>query len=332
VGCIRFSRDYFPGGQITRSGFKQAIFEARREIQVITNEFKSMGWDQAVGASGSAKALVEVLDQLGLATNHAITYDGLEQLRNLLIKRGEVDPAELPGIKADRVAVLPGGLAIMTAIFEELGIQDMQYSDGALRLGVLYDVLGRTRQDDMRYTTVEHFMTRYAVDRVQAEQVAKMAIDLWEQARLGSAEEREEMSLVLRWVACLLEIGFSISHNSHHKHSAYIVSQADMPGFSRRDQRLMSNLVLGHVGKLGKLAGLMSSDEQWAALACIRLASIFYRSRRPTSLPELKFSTKGKRFRLNLDAKWLQNHPLTQYSLDQECSEWSKVGFELQVN
>ncbi|MFZ9841292.1 MAG: exopolyphosphatase [Burkholderiaceae bacterium] len=332
VGCIRFSRDYFPGGQITRSGFKQAIFEARREIQVITNEFKSMGWDQAVGASGSAKALVEVLDQLGLATNHAITYDGLEQLRNLLIKRGEVDPAELPGIKADRVAVLPGGLAIMTAIFEELGIQDMQYSDGALRLGVLYDVLGRTRQDDMRYTTVEHFMTRYAVDRVQAEQVAKMAIDLWEQARLGSSEEREEMSLVLRWVACLLEIGFSISHNSHHKHSAYIVSQADMPGFSRRDQRLMSNLVLGHVGKLGKLAGLMSSDEQWAALACIRLASIFYRSRRPTSLPELKFSAKGKRFRLGLDAKWLQNHPLTQYSLDQECSEWSKVGFELQVN
>lgn len=332
VGCIRFSRDYFPGGQITRSGFKQAIFEARREIQVITSQFKSMGWDQAVGASGSAKALVEVLDQLGPTSNHAITYDGLEQLRNLLIKRGEVDPNELPGIKADRVAVFPGGLAIMTAIFEELGIEEMQYSDGALRLGVLYDVLGRTRQDDMRYTTVEHFMSRYAVDRVQAEQVARLAIDLWEQAKLGSSEEREEMSLVLRWVSCLLEIGFSISHNSHHKHSAYIVSQADMPGFSRRDQRLMSSLVLGHVGKLGKLSGLMPSDDQWAALACIRLASIFYRSRRPTSLPDLKFSAKGKRFRLGLDSKWLQNHPLTQYSLDQERSEWSKVGFELQID
>jgi exopolyphosphatase/guanosine-5'-triphosphate,3'-diphosphate pyrophosphatase len=332
VGCIRFSRDYFPGGQITRAGFKQAIFEARREIQVIGSAFKSVGWDQAVGASGSAKALVEVLDQLGLSARQTITLEGLEQLRNLLIKRGEVDPAELPGIKNDRVPVFPGGLAIMTAIFEELELQEMHYSDGALRLGVLYDVLGRQRQDDMRYTTVEQFMARYGVDRVQAQHVGELAIDLWQQTNLGSAEEREEMSLVLGWVSCLLEIGFSISHNSHHKHSAYIVSQADMPGFSRRDQRLMSHLVLGHVGKLGKLGGLMQSDDQWAALACIRLASIFYRSRRQTKLPALTFSAKGKRFRLGLESKWLDGHPLTQYSLEQECTEWTKVGFDLQIS
>jgi exopolyphosphatase/guanosine-5'-triphosphate,3'-diphosphate pyrophosphatase len=332
VGCIRFSRDYFPGGQITRSGFKQAVLEARREIQVIASPFRAVGWEQAVGASGSAKALLEVLDALGLAPEHSITLAGLEHLRSILIKCGGVDPSELPGIKADRVPVFPGGLAIMIAIFEELALQEMQYSDGALRLGVLYDVLGRQRQDDMRYTTVEQFMTRYGVDRVQAQQVGELAIDLWQQTNLGSSEEREEMSLVLGWVSCLLEIGFSISHNSHHKHSAYIVSQADMPGFSRRDQRLMSQLVLGHVGKLGKLSGLMSSDDQWAALACIRLASIFYRSRRQTKLPRLTFFAKGKRFRLGLESKWLENHPLTQYSLEQERSEWSKVGFDLQIS
>jgi exopolyphosphatase/guanosine-5'-triphosphate,3'-diphosphate pyrophosphatase len=331
IGCIRFSRDYFPGGDITRSGFKQAILEARREIQVISANFKATGWDQAVGASGSAKALVEVLDLMGLAPHHSITPDGLETLKNSLIKRGVVDPMELPGLKPDRIPVFTGGLAIMTAIFEELGIDEMQYSDGALRLGVLYDVLGRQRQDDMRFTTVEQFMARYAVDRTQAKQVGDLAIALWEEAALGSAEERAETAQLLRWVACLLEIGFSISHNSHHKHSAYIVSQADMPGFSRREQRLMSNLVLGHVGKLGKLAALMTSDDHWAALACVRLASIFYRSRAQTRLPNLHFQAKAKKFKLSFDGKWLERHPLTAYTLEQECSEWSKVGFDLQI-
>ncbi|NBT75404.1 MAG: Ppx/GppA family phosphatase, partial [Betaproteobacteria bacterium] len=141
VGCIRFSRDYFPGGEITRSGFKEAVLEARREIQVISENYRRLGWDQAVGSSGSAKAIADILHNLG-DTNHGITRAGMDRIRSQLIKDGVVNSEALPGLKADRIPVFAGGLAIMIAVFEELSIEHMQFSDGALRLGVLYDVLG----------------------------------------------------------------------------------------------------------------------------------------------------------------------------------------------
>ncbi|NBT75648.1 MAG: exopolyphosphatase, partial [Betaproteobacteria bacterium] len=136
---------------------------------------------------------------------------------------------------------------------------------------------------------------------------------------------------LIRWAATLLEVGHSISHNSFHKHSAYIVSQADMPGFSRRDQRMMANLVLGHVGKLGKVATLISDEVEWSALMCLRLAAIFYRNRLNETLPEVKLVLKGRVFRVAIDGSWLKRHPLTQHSLEQEKSEWRKVGIELEV-
>lgn len=330
VGCIRFSRDYFPGGEITRSGFKEAVLEARREIQVISENFRRLGWDQAVGSSGSAKAIADILHNLG-DTNHGITRAGMDRIRSQLIKDGVVNSEALPGLKADRIPVFAGGLAIMIAVFEELSIEHMQFSDGALRLGVLYDVLGRGRKDDMRYYTVEQFVERYSVDRAQAERVANLAARFWDQVSLGSVEERGEMETLIRWAATLLEVGHSISHNSFHKHSAYIVSQADMPGFSRRDQRMMANLVLGHVGKLGKVATLISDEAEWSALMCLRLAAIFYRNRLNETLPEVKLVLKGRVFRMAIEGSWLKRHPLTQHSLEQEKSEWRKVGIELEV-
>ena len=331
IGCIRFSRDFFPGGEITRSGFKDAILEARREIQPIAEAYRNLGWDEAIGSSGSAKALADLMPIVGIPLDHGIRLEGLEALRALLTRDGCVNLETMVGLKADRAPVLPGGLAILTAIFEELGIDQMQYSDGALRLGVLYDVLGRGRKDDMRFFTVEQFMSRYSVDKAQAQRVGDLAVAFWLQAGLGTQEEREEMAILLRWTACLLEIGHSISHNSFHKHSAYIVSNADMPGFSRRDQRIMSNLALGHVGKLSKLQGLMTTRPQWVALACLRFAAIFYRNRSVTELPEMSVSADEILIALTIDGGWLATHPLTAYSLQQEASEWRKCGVLLEV-
>ncbi|NBW52306.1 MAG: exopolyphosphatase, partial [Betaproteobacteria bacterium] len=278
----------------------------------------------------SGPAIADILHNLG-DTNHGITRAGMDRIRSQLIKDGVVNSEALPGLKADRIPVFAGGLAIMIAVFEELSIEHMQFSDGALRLGVLYDVLGRGRKDDMRYYTVEQFVERYSVDRAQAERVANLAARFWDQVSLGSVEERGEMETLIRWAATLLEVGHSISHNSFHKHSAYIVSQADMPGFSRRDQRMMANLVLGHVGKLGKVATLISDEAEWSALMCLRLAAIFYRNRLNETLPEVKLVLKGRVFRVAIDGSWLKRHPLTQHSLEQEKSEWRKVGIELEV-
>ncbi len=330
VGCIRFSRDFFPGGDITRSGFKDAIFEARRSIQVISAAYRRHGWERAVASSGSARAIQDVLVALG-DTSHRITLEGMEHVRSLLIKAGRVEDAALPGLKVERMPVFVGGLVIMMAAFEELKIEEMHYADGALRLGVLYDVLGRARHDDMRIHTVEQFMKRYQVDRAQAARVGALAQSLWMQLSGGTREEKAEMSALIGWSASLLEIGHSISHNSFHKHTAYILAQADMPGFSRRDQRIMSTLAMGHVGKLGKVMPLVGEAVPWAAVLCLRLAAVFFRNRSDAKLPSIALVGDGRQFELSLPKAWLSRHPLTQHSLDQDRLEWRKVGVELGI-
>lgn len=329
VGCIRFSHEFFPKGELTKAGFREAIFAARKDLQVVAGGIKAQGWDYALGSSGTARAIADL--SYSLTGTYGIRLETMREIAARLVKAGSVETADLPGIKADRGLVLPGGLSILIAAFEELGIEEMQYSDGALRLGVLYDLVGRAGQDDLRSLTVEQFMTRYQVDQNQASRIATLSGKLWSQINLGSLEERQTFASVLNWSSRLLEIGHSVSHNSYHKHSAYLVAQSDMPGFSKKDQQIMHFLVLGHVGKLAKVQFGLGDRMQTAALLCLRLAAVFYRSRINLRLPEMNLRFQANTFELQVEGQWLARHPLTRFTLEQERLEWSKMGFNFQV-
>jgi exopolyphosphatase/guanosine-5'-triphosphate,3'-diphosphate pyrophosphatase len=222
--------------------------------------------------------------------------------------------------------VLAGGLSIMLGVFEELGIDYVDTTDGALRLGVLYDLLGRTQHQDMRTVTVEGFKRRYAVDGEQSNRIAALAIRFYEQleSRDVDSDRRLENQMFLSWAAALHEIGLSISHSGYHKHSAYIASHADMPGFSRTDQARLAALVLGHVGKLGKLAH--ARDIDWTLLFCLRLAALLCRRRSDVELPAIFVSLATGGFDVRLPNDWVALNPLTDYSLVQEAAEWEKIG------
>lgn len=331
VGCVHFSQTFFPNGAVTRAGMKAAMLAAREEIQVIRKSFLSMGWDSVVGSSGTARAIAEALAAGGLSSEPGITAAGLEALRHALVRAGRTEDAGIVGLKPDRIPVFAGGVAILSAIFDELEIQTMRYGEGALRLGVLYDLIGRTQQEDMRRITVEQAMRRYAVDVEQARRIGDLAIQLWQGLQLGSDTERSQMAQQLIWAACLHEIGHSISHNSFHKHSAYMLTHADMAGFSRREQQSLAALVLGQLGKLGKVQGSFASKEEWAALMCFRLACLFNRRRLAVPLPDMALSTIDRGYRLELPAPWLAEHALTEYSLQQESAEWERLGIALQL-
>jgi len=237
----------------------------------------------------------------------------------------------LDGLKPDRVPVLPGGFAIMAAVFEVLGLEQMEVADGALRQGVLYDLLGRVEHHDTRDATIEQFARRYGIDRAQAARVTKLALDLYRQAALGSAEEREEGERHLGWAAALHEIGLSIAHAGYHKHTAYILSNADMPGFSKKDQAWVSALALGHTGKLAKITGKLATADEWLELFCLRIAVLVHRRRIEMAPPPLALRMRERGFVLTIDAAWLAEHPLTEFSLQQECQEWSKVGVTVEL-
>jgi exopolyphosphatase/guanosine-5'-triphosphate,3'-diphosphate pyrophosphatase len=261
-----------------------------------------------------------------------LTKEGLLRLQNALIKSGSVQGSGLAGLRADRMPVLPGGIAIMSAVFEELGIERMTYSDGALRLGVLYDLVGRFHHEDMRDATVEQFMRRYQVDIRQAERVDRAARQILEQL-MGKpvSTELENDFQFLGWAARLHEIGISVAHNGYHKHGAYILTFADMPGFSKMDQARLALLVFGHRGKLEKITALPGGDPNWKLLCALRLASLLHRSRDGVALPSFRIKAVAEGFVLDLQNDWLAEHPLTAMALSEEVGAWQKVGQVLRI-
>ena len=336
IGCVSHSLRFFPKGNIDAHAFKEAELAARREIQVISGAYLKSGWSQVIGSSGTARALADLIGSNdfnghGHGVSGLITREGLKNLKKHLLKYEHVNQVELIGLKDDRRAVWPGGLAIMLAAFDELGIEEMEVTDAALRSGVLYDLLGRSQHHDMRYVTVEQFMQRYAVDREQADRVSKLAADFLKQLPKPESENRADNVALLQWAANLHEIGLSISHNGYHKHSAYIAGNADMPGFSKNDQARLASLLIGHTGKLGKLAN-NHSFEDWRMLFCLRLAQVLCRGRNDTSFPKVKVSELDGSYSVYLPRDWVAEHPLTEFSLLKEAAEWERVGRSYQIS
>ena len=328
MGCVSYSRRFFPDGRITKTNLLHAELAARSEVQTIAAEFRAGHWRQAVGSSGTARALAEIMEQNGLAPE-GITLEGMQQLRALLLKAGDAQLLRLAGLPADRVPVLAGGFAIMHGIFTELGISRMEAALGALREGVLYDLLGRFQHQDMRETTVREFMRRYHVDAPQAGRVQELADTLFDQIAPGLGSGAEDLRLHLAWAARMHEIGISISHSGYHRHSAYILANADMPGFSTREQALLSLLVRAHRGTLGKVRSLVRNDTEWVLILVLRLAALFHRSRSDADLPEMKLKKAGAGFFLELERGWLARNPLTETLLEGERRQWKSVGMAL---
>jgi len=330
MGCVSYSLAHFPEGRIDKSRFKKAELAARQELAGMAGSYRSAGWQEAVGSSGTARALESILRENGFATE-GITLEGLERLKSLLLKHERADPDRIAGLRKDRAMVIPGGLAIMLSAFAELGIEGMKVSDGALRHGVLYDLLGRVQHHDMRQATVAQFMRRYHVDSAQAERVRILSLRIFDSTNTEK-EDQEPERLLLDWAARLAEIGLSVAHAQYHKHSAYILSNADMPGFSRMEQQRLARIVLAHRGKLGKMHDAGLEDGDWALVFALRIAALVMRNRTDARFPLLRVAGDETGYLLDLPQAWLEENPLAAAALDTETEHWKTVGMKFSVN
>ena len=331
MGCVSFTTRYFSDGKIDKKAMKAAELAARGQVQTIAARFEKTGWREAVGSSGTARSLAEILLQNG-KTERGINADGLEWLKEALIEAGDLKKVSLQGLREDRIPVIAGGTAVMAGVFAELGLKRMTVAEGALRQGVLWDLLGRTHHTDIREVTVDQFVHRYRVDQAQAQRVARLAAALLGEIDTDKDEDLKSRAAYLEWAAKLHEIGMSIAQGAYHKHSAYILANADMPGFSRQAQGWLSNLVLAQRGKLSKMRPAFDDDPRLAALAfCLRLGVIFYRSRRNLKLPKMKVSRDGKEFHVAIDSAWLENNTLAAIALEAEKEQWAATGCKLDI-
>ena len=330
MGCVSYSLKYFPDGKVTKSAMKQAELAARNELQTMVAEFSRGHWKEAVGSSGSARALAEIL-QLNAFSDAGITPDGLDRLRSAMIKAGDVARLDLAGLKSDRLPVLPGGLAIMSAALAELHIESMVVAEGSMRQGILYDLLGRVQRHDMRDVTVSQFMQRYHVDSKQSRRVANLALALYMRFTDGAEDVDEAAPHYIAWAAKLHEIGISVAYSGYHKHSAYIAENADMPGFSKMEQWRVATLVLAHRRSLKKIFTRDAEVIDWRMVMALRLAALIYRSRADVVLPAIVANAGNRVLRLDIDREWLANNPLTVTALHDEIEEWNAAGFKLDI-
>jgi exopolyphosphatase/guanosine-5'-triphosphate,3'-diphosphate pyrophosphatase len=331
MGCVSYSLKYFPDGRVEKAGMKAAELAARQELAALVKAYRERGWEEAVASSGTARAIENILRENELAAE-GITRAGLHELRALLLKAEKADPDRLAGLRPNRAPVLPGGVAIMIAAFDALGLDSMKVAEGALRHGVLYDLLGRVQHRDMREATVAQFMRRYHIDLAQAERVRTLALTVYDALTPGGEREEDADRVMLEWAARLAEVGLSIAHAAYHKHSAYVLSNADMPGFSRMEQARLARIVLAQRGKLGKVqdAGLEGVD--WKLVFALRLAALILRSRGDTKLPFLRVAADAGGFAIDLPQSWLEENPLSADALDAEAKHWKAVGMKLEVS
>jgi len=327
VGCVNTTLRFFKDGMIDRGSFKRAQVAAGAAFEEAVEQFSRAKWNEAFGSSGTAGAISEILRGEGWSDG-TITSEGLLKLRNAIIAAGEIRRIRFATLKPERQEVIAGGTAVLAAVFDVLGVTEMRTARGALRVGVLYDLLGRRESRDLRDATVDRLQDRFAVDRNQAQRVAKIASEAY--ALLAPAAP-QDMAKRLNWAAALHEVGFAISHNDYHKHGAYMVEHGDLAGFSTQDQEHIALLILGQRGNLKKLGAVLDDPERTAKVVALRLGVILCHARHDVPLPRWSLRASRSAIELGIDGDWLSRHPLTEYLLQEEAAQWEKVGVRFNV-
>ena len=336
VGSVAWSMKYFADGQFTERAFESAEIAAKAILDEATNSYRAGAWDIAYGSSGTIGAVSDALTAAGWPPG-LVTREGLDWLLDRLIKAQSADRVKIDGMKEDRRAVIGGGVSVLRAIFDLLDIKQMQAAVGALRHGVLYDLLDREQgTTDLRSTSVERLASKFGTDTVQALRVNKVAQQLFSMLNSGTTTaETERFLRKLRWAAQLHEIGSHISHSDYHKHGAYILDNADAPGFALPEMHRLSLLVLGHRGKLRKLEVDFEDRSFVQQLLCLRIAVILCHARRDPDLQGLKIeagSEPGRLFVLNYRPGWAESYPQSAHLLHEEVLAWQKTAWTLIVS
>jgi exopolyphosphatase/guanosine-5'-triphosphate,3'-diphosphate pyrophosphatase len=334
MGCVSVSERFFPDGKISAKRLERARMAARLELEPVQAAFRRRGWDHCAGSSGTVRAIGEAIRTLDPQAI-TITPAGIEQVMRYLADAGHSRELRLAPITEERRPVFPGGAAILAGILDVLGIKEMRIADGAMREGILYDMVGRLTDEDARERTVRAMQQRYHVDLAQAERVEATVRSFLEQVRTTWRLSDPLADLALKWAARLHEIGLDVSHNGYQRHGAYLLENGDMPGFPREEQRLLARMVGAHRRKLS-LAGIEELVPPWDRnalylIVLLRLAVLLHRGRSSAALPPITLTPSSHALELVFPGKWLQEHPLTSADLQQETDYLRANGLRLRV-
>lgn len=333
VGCIASSLRFFEDGKITLRRWNQAKSEIAAELQQFGANFRERGWSEAIGSSGTMKAIGSIVQANGWS-EQGITASALVGLREALLAAGSSSQLNLPGLSSDRINVIAGGAAILDAVFSTFGLKQMNVCETAMREGLLYEMLGRAQHIDSRNASISALAQRYGVDHAQADRVAETAMCLFAGASTGWGLDAQAQE-ILGWCAQTHEIGLAIAHSQHQAHGAYIMAQSDLAGFSRQEQQQLAAILRSQRRKpdaegLSSLPPRMQPATQ-RLTSLLRLAVLLHRARSEEAMPEIRVHADENVLTLELPARWLESHPLTRVDLEKEREYLKKIEIKLVI-
>jgi len=325
TGTVRVSTDFFKGGHIDAASFNAAILSTRSLFEDAAPLYQPALWSVAYGSSGTLRALGDAIEKNGIG-NGTLTSASLDLLRRRLIQFGNTREIELIGMKPDRAAVMVGGLSILIGVMQELGIESMQPVEAGLRMGVLWDLHLRATKRDRREQSVRDFLHRFHADEMRANRVADYAGSLLALTKPVD----ESFARHLYWSGLLHEVGLVVSHSGYHKHTAYLIENADLPGFTTREQRTMATLIVAQKGNLRKIAEALADAEFAKAVLALRLAVLFSHARLMLDDAGLRLKMKN-RIELEMRSAWAAQHPTVHYWMQKEKTAWQEIGIEFVI-
>jgi len=332
TGCVSSSTRFFNNGEITKNAMNAAELDAALTLFPQAPDFKAGKWEEAIGCSGTIKAIGTIVHDEGWCLD-GISFKSLLKLRDALIDAGHIDNLKLAGLSDSRKPVIAGGLAVLLAIFKTLNIDQMLVSDQSMREGLLYDLVGRITHQDVRDATVEAAMSRWGVDVEQAKRITDTVEVLCNKVCEQWSVDFDQLAPLLKWASMLHEIGLQVSHNNYHKHGAYILENADMQGFSRQEQALLAALVLSHRSKFRVQAfrQLMKPFIKPGKHMCVilRLAVLLHRGRTDEPIPDIDITVSKKNINLRFPKNWLDEHSMTLADLIKEINYLDDAGYKL---
>lgn len=333
LGCVRLTERFFPDGSITSAAFDKARMAARLELRPIKAFFRGMDGVESIGTSGTIRATERVASELGYIDGHGLTPEAVESLISRVLEFDSIGELSLRGLSERRAQVWPGGLSILVELLEVLRVDKLQVSDGALREGLLYDLLGRMQHEDARERTVRAMAARYHVDKKQKKRVARTALMLFEQCKREWQLQTPLAGQMLVWASRLHEIGLDISHDGYQRHGAYVAAHADLPGFPRAEQRFLAFLIGSQRHTINtrfqKILPRAWRETALRLALLLRLAVLLNRNRSEAALPPIRLRVAERSLVLEFDAAWLRENPLTVADLEREKDYARAVGYEL---
>ncbi len=324
VGTVKQSLSFFVDGRIDAGSFEAAILSARSQFEDAAPPYHPQHWRTAYGSSGTIRAIAEVIERNSLGDG--VTPAALAALKRRFIEFGHVGRIDMPGLRADRASTVIGGLAILIALLTELGIERLMPVEAGLRMGVMWDLYARSMQRDRREESVRLLAEKFHVEQLRGSRVAHESAALYAQLKPAG----DTYTKLLYWSAQLHEMGMVVSQTGYHKHGAYMIENADLPGFTAREQKGMARLIVAQKGNLRKIGDALAEPDFAKAVLALRLAILLMHARIEADFGELKLRMKN-RIELDIKRDWVAHHPTVSYWIEKEQEWWDEVGVDFSV-